>query len=99
MTTKIKDKRDAILLSREYSNAINAWKSKINQIVMTKEEGKRRKAELKIAGYCNSILDMNEDKLADVLDFFKQRLYNVTLFVSDKKVEVMDMPRLVLEIK
>ena len=66
---------------------------------MTKEEGKRRKAELKIAGYCNSILDMNEDELADVLDFFKQRLYNVTLFVSDKKVEVMDMPRLVLEIK
>ena len=66
---------------------------------MTKEEGKRRKAELKIAGYCNHILDMNEDELVEVLDSFKQGNYNVKLFVSDKKVERMDMPRLVLEIK
>ena len=57
------------------------------------------RTELKITGYCNLILDMNEQELLVVLDSFKQENYNVTLFVSDKNIEPMDMPRLVVEIK
>ena len=42
---------------------------------------------------------MNEDEMVVVLDSFKDENYNVTLFVSDINVEVMDMPRLVAEIR
>ena len=63
---------------------MNAWKSKINQIVMTSEEGKRKKTELKIAGYCNPVLDMNEDELVVAPDSFKNGNYNVTLCERQK---------------
>ena len=78
---------------------MNAWKSKINQVIITKEEEKRKIAELKIAGYCNPLLEMDEEELVVVLNSFKAGNYNVTLFVSDKNVEVMDMSRLVAEIR
>ena len=42
---------------------------------------------------------MKEDELVQVLDSFKEGNYSITLFVSDKKVDITDMPRLVLEIK
>ena len=50
VNTKVKDRREAIPLSRDYTKAVKAWLIKINQVVMTKEQGKRRKSELKIAG-------------------------------------------------
>ena len=63
---------------------------------MTNEEGKKKRTEFKIAGFCDPILDMNEEELVAVLDSFQQGNYNVTLFVSDKNVEPMDMLRQVV---
>ena len=59
---------------------------------------KRRNADLKIAGYCNPILNMEKDELVNVLNSFIAGEYKMTVFVSDKEVEVIDMPTLVLEI-
>ena len=91
VNTMQKNKRDAVLLMREYGNAMNAWKNKINQDVITKEEEKRKNTELKIAGYCNPILEMEEEELVAVLDSFKADDYNVTLFVSDKNSAVSSL--------
>ena len=86
-----KNKRDAVILIREYGNAMNAWKNKINQDVITKEKEKRKNIELKIAVYCNPILEMEEEELVAVLDSFKADDYNVTLFVSDKNSAVSSL--------
>ena len=53
--------------------------------------------ELKIAGYTGPVIQINEDDL--VLKSFKENEFNVVLFLNQKKVEIVDMPLLVAEIK
>ena len=55
--------------------------------------------ELKIAGYTGPVIKINEDDLVMVLGSLKLNEFKVGLFMNNKKVEIMDMPLLVAEIK
>ena len=49
---------------------------------------------LKLAGYSGLIKPINEEELLQVLPTFKTNKCNMTIFSSDKKVDVDDMPGL-----
>ena len=53
---------------------------------------------LRLAGYSGNIKPINEEELLQVLPTFKTNKCNVTIFSSDKKVDVDDMPQLVAAI-
>ena len=42
---------------------------------------------------------VNEDDLVTIFGSFKENEFKVVLFMNDKKVEIIDMPLLVAEIK
>ena len=96
---KLRSVRQAVILEREYSDIVLAWTDKINQVVMTENQAKKVENELKIAGYITPVLKMTETNLLLMLDSFKTGKYNIILYTANRKVEIVDMPMLVEDIK
>ena len=99
VNTRLKTKRQVVQLVKKYSDTIIDWTTKINQLVISGDYANRKQVELKIAGYTGPVIKINEDDLVTVLGSFKESEFKVFLFLNDKKVEIMDMPLLVAEIK
>ena len=54
---------------------------------------------MRIAGYTTPVMMITENDLVTVLDSFKVKEKKVVLFMANKKIEIVDMPLLVEEIK
>ena len=54
---------------------------------------------MRIAGYTKPVMQITENDLVAVLNSFKGNEYKVVLFMTQKKLEMVDMPLLVAEIK
>ena len=96
---KLRSLRQAVKLERDYNEIVLAWTDKINQVVMTENHAKTVEIELRIARYTTPVLKMTETILLMLLDFFKTGKYNKILYTANRKVEIVDMPMLVEEIK
>ena len=55
--------------------------------------------ELKVAGYTTPVMPMTENNLLMMLNSFKNGTYNIILYTANRKVEIVDIPLLVAEIK
>ena len=86
--------RQAVILEREYSDIVLAWTDKINQVVMTENQAKKGENELR-----TPVLKITKTNLQLMLDSFKTGKYNIILYTANRKVEIVDMPMLVEEIK
>ena len=92
---KLKTVREAVQLVKNYSDNVIAWKTKINQLVISENYAKSKQMVLKIAGYTGPVMQINENDLATVLNTFKENEFKVVLFMNQKKVAIVDMPLLV----
>ena len=95
VNTRRKTKRDAKILVRNYTTNVTLWNSTINRAVIDAKMLHELGPLNKLAGYSGLIKPLNEDELFQMLPTFKTDKTEVTLFSSNKKIEVDDMPGLV----
>ena len=99
MNCILKAVREAVQLVKNYSENVIAWTAKINQLVISEDYAKSKLTELRITGNTTPVMQITENDLVTVLDSFRENEFKVVLFMNQRKVEIVDMPLLVAEIK
>ena len=97
--SKISSVRQALELVRNHSDLIPKWIAKINELVIPEEQAKAINKILKIAGYTANIAFITEDNLVQMMESLKNKDGKVTLFKTKNRVQITDMPKLLLMIK
>ena len=75
------------------------WTAKIHRLVISEDYAKSKLTELRIAGYTTPVMQITENDLVAVLDSFKENEFKIVLFMNQRRVEIVNMPLLVAEIK